>query len=171
MGYCVIAIFITVQTILVASGGVISLQDGQYGRSCAIYHQVNIYLAQHYTGGKILEDVFTSGIDGLDAGVDFKDIINEGSGKLWIAALHNPEAHVDWIIMHPLELKLPDEAPDLVALNINQQSSTFIAQFTLIVQEPTGIQLYHRNGLPPLPTRPIPTGLLTAHRLCGTGGT
>lgn len=170
MGYSVIAIFITVQTILVASGGVISLQDGQDGRSCAIYHQINIYLAQHYTGGKILEDVFTSGIDGLDAGVDFKDIINEGSGKSWTAALHNPEAYVDWIIMHPLELKLPDESPDLVALNVNQQSPAFIAQFTLVVQEPTGLQLYHHNGLPPLPTRPIPTGLLTAHRLCGTGG-
>ena len=170
MGYSVVTIFITVQTILVASGGIISLQDGQYGRSCARYHQIDIYLAQHYTGEKILEDIFTSGIDGLDAGVDFKNIINEGSGKLWTAALHNPEAYVDWIIVHPLELKFPDESPDLVALNVNQQSPAFIAQFTLVVQEPTGLQLYHRNGLPPLPARPIPNSLLTLHSLCGNGG-
>ena len=118
----------------------------------------------------VLEDVYTSDIDGLDAGVEFKNIINEGSGKLWTAALHNPAAFVDWIIVHPLELKLPDESPDLVALNVNRQSPAFIAQFTLVVQEPTGIQLYHRNGLPPLPTRQVPPGLLTQHTLCGIGG-
>jgi cellulose synthase/poly-beta-1,6-N-acetylglucosamine synthase-like glycosyltransferase len=169
-GYGVVAIFIAVQSILVASGGIISMQDGQHGRSCARYHEINIYLAQHYTGGKILEYTFTSGIDGLDAGLDFKNIINEGSGKLWTAALHNPVAYVDWIIVHPLELKLPDESPDLVAQNIDRQSPVFIAQYTLVVQEPTGLQLYHRNGLPPLPSRPVPPGLLTQHSLCGNGG-
>jgi hypothetical protein len=169
-GYGVVAIFIAVQSILVASGGIISVQDGEYGRSCARYHEIDIYLAQHYTGGKILEDVYTSDIDGLDAGVDFKNIINVGSGKLWTAALHNPAAFVDWIIVHPIELKLPYESPDLVALNINRQSSAFIAQFTLVVQEPTGIQLYHRNGLSSLPTRSVPPGLLTEHSLCGNGG-
>src|SRR6266852_1607249 len=169
-GYGVVAIFIAVQSILVASGGIISMQDGQHGRSCARYHEINIYLAQHYTGGKILEDVYTAGIDGLEAGVDLKNITNEGSGKLWTAALHNPAAFVDWIIVHPVELKPPNVQPDLVAVNVNRQSPAFIAQFTLVVQEPAGLQLYHRNGLPPLPTRPLPPGLLTQHTLCGNGG-
>ena len=46
----------------------------------------------------------------------------------------------------------------------------FLSQFTLVVQEQSGLSLYHHTGLGPLPTRPIPSGLLTEHRLCGLSG-
>ena len=170
LGYITFAFFIIIESMLVASQGIISLEDGQYGRSCMPFHEINVYLAQHYAGGKILEDISTAGIDGVDDGIDFKNVIYEGYGNIWKAALNNPAAYADWIIMQPLELKYPDELPDLVAQTVNRQSTTFIAQFTLVVQEPGGLQLYHRNGLPPLPTRPVAPYLLTEHSLCGNGG-
>ena len=55
-----------------------------------------------------------------------------------------------------------------VFTHIDIYSSTFNAQFTLVAQEfgKTSLRLYHRNGLPLLPTRPVPPGLLTEHQLC-----
>jgi hypothetical protein len=60
----------------------------------------------------------------------------------------------------------PRNQNDLVAQRINPQDPVFLSQFTLVVREPSGLSLFHRNGLPPLPTRPVPDGLLTAHSLC-----
>ena len=69
---------------------------------------------------------------------------------------------MDWIIGHA------GDPTDPVFTHINIYSSTFSEQFTLVAQESgkTGLSLYHRNGLPPLPTRPVPPGLLTEHLLC-----
>jgi len=151
-----------VQTVVVATGGLITVQDGQYGVSCAPEHPITVYLAQHYAGGKILEDVYTTNIDGEEAGVHFSNFIYEGSGELWRAALENPAGTVDWVIVHA------DDSSDPVTQHINIHGSTFNAQFTLVTQEfhKTLILLYHRNGLPPLPTRPVPPGMLTEHQFC-----
>jgi Glycoside Hydrolase Family 113 len=46
---------------------------------------------------------------------------------------------------------------------------TFLSQFIALVQEPQGLILFHRKGLPPLLTRPIPANLLTEHSLCNAG--
>ncbi len=43
---------ILVQTVITACGGIIALQDGQYGVSCSRTHPIVIFLAQHYNGGR-----------------------------------------------------------------------------------------------------------------------
>lgn len=161
----VLSITVIVQTALTAGGGIISLQESQYGIDCAPLHPMVVYLAQHYSGGKILEDTFSSGVNSLgsDVGVDFKDIIYEGSGDLWNQALNNPVSMVDWVIVNPRD------PTDLVAKHIDVRSQTFLSQFTLIVQEESGLSLFQRNGLPPLPMKSVPPNLLTEHRLCGVG--
>ena len=163
----ILSITIVAQTMFTASGGIISLQEGQYGLDCAQLHPMVVYLVQHYTGGKILEDTYSTDTYSLDAdvGVDFKNVIYEGSGEFWNQALRNPATEVDWVIANP------ENGGDLVARHINVASQAFLSQFSLVVQDIGGLRLYHRNGLPPLPTRPVSPDLLTARRLCGTGAT
>jgi hypothetical protein len=148
-----------------AYGGIIILQDGQYGLDCASLHPVVVYLVEHYAGGRILQDLFSSKTTTLesDVGVDFKNIVYEGSGDLWNQALHDPASKVDWVMVNPRD------SNDLVAQHIDVGSQRFLSQFTLEVQEENGLSLFHRNGLPSLPTRPISPGLLTAHRFCRIG--
>jgi hypothetical protein len=67
---------------------------------------------------------------------------------------------VDWIIMNP------SNPNDLVAQSINPTDPVFLTHFTMVIQEPSGLSLFHQNGLPPLPTRLVPKSLLTAHNLC-----
>jgi hypothetical protein len=160
-----LGIIIIVQSLLTINTGIISLEDGQYGLDCAQLHPLVVYLAQHYTGqGKMLSDTFTSGTNalGLEIGVDFKNVVYEGSGDLWTQALANPAGAVEWIEVNPTD---PN---DLVAKHIHVNNPHFLAQFTLVAQEGSGLSLYHRNGLPPLPTNALPPGLLTEHRLCGS---
>jgi hypothetical protein len=155
---------VIMQSVLTVNGGIVSLQSGQYGLDCAPLHPTVVYLAQHYDGGRILSDTFTSGTNalGLEVGVDFKNVVYEGSGDLWTQALANPTAVVDWIEVNPRN------SYDSVAKHINLKSPLFLSQFTLAVQEDSGLSLYHRNGLSPLPTNALPPGLLTEHRFCGT---
>ncbi len=156
----VLVIAIGIQTMLIAYGGIISLQDGVYGASCLPTERITIYLAQHYAGGRILEDVNAFPINEADIGIDLKGTIYEGSGELWRKALNDPASVVDWIIVQP---KIKN---DLIASHIDLKSPEFLSQFTLVVQQWDGLSLYHRNGRSPLPTRPIPSSLLTDHRLC-----
>jgi len=155
------------QTILIAHAGIISLQDGQYGFSCIPTEPLTVYLAQHYNGGKILEDANTFLFAESDAGIDLKNTIYEGSTGLWKKALNDPASMVEWIIMSP------DAPDDPIAKQFDLESPAFLSQFTLVLQERDKIaygkyhlNLYHRNGRSPLPARPIPSSLLTDHRLC-----
>lgn len=156
---------IIVQSGLIASQGIISLQDGQYDNCTPLYPSV-VYLALHYAGGRILLDTFSNRLNGLEveANIDFKNIIYEGSGDLWNQALNNPAQMVDWIIANP------KDPTDLVAQRIGIESQTFESQFDLVVQDPSGVMLFHRHGRPPLPTRPIALDLLTEHQLCKVDG-
>ncbi|HAE82694.1 MAG TPA: hypothetical protein DCK85_04835 [Ktedonobacter sp.] len=159
-------IAILVQSTLTAYGGIISLQEGQYGLDCHPLHPLVVYLAQHYAGGRILADIFTSGASsslGPDVGVDFKNMVYEGSGEMWNQALSNPASVVDWVIVNP------GDQNDLVAKHIDVKSQIFLSQFALVVQEEKGLSLFQRTGLPQLPTRPVPPSLLTEHRLCRVG--
>jgi hypothetical protein len=146
-----------VQTALTMQGGIITLQDGQYGESCAPSNTTTFYLAQHYNGGRILEDTYRNPQDFATAGIDFKNVIYQGSRNLWDEALSNPASVVDWIVMRP---------GDLVAQQINPNTAAFKQEFTLVYSSPGGPYLYHRNGLPPLPTRALPAGLTSMHQLC-----
>jgi hypothetical protein len=161
---------IVIQMALLVSGGIITLQDGEHGVSCEAEHQIIVYLAQHYNGGKILEDIFASSIDGADAGIEMKNFINESSGIAWTTALKDPAPYTNWIILRPTTLRRPDDPYDLVSQSIDLQSPAFLRQFTLVVQEPTGLELFQRNGLSPLPTRPVPPGLIALHSRCGAAG-
>lgn len=164
VGQVVIALAVVAQTLLIFAGGIITLQDGIYGGSCAFPHPINAYLAQHYDGGRVLENTFTANIDGADAGLLLKDIVYDGSGKLWNKALRNPAAVVDWVIVEPGNPK------DIVAQHINVDSQQFQQEFTLVYKENYGLLLFHRNGLPPLPTRPIASYLVNEHSECKTKG-
>lgn len=158
LGHIVIGGVIIVQTVLTASGGIVSLQDGQFGLSCAHSHSIIIFLAQHYDGGRILEDLYDTKIDALnpEAGIDFKNVVYEGSGRLWQQSLRDPASMVNWIIVNPADQH------DLVAQRL---TPAFNAQFTRDIEEANGLSLFHRNGLS-VPTRPVPTFLLSEHTLC-----
>jgi len=108
----------------------------------------------------VLENTFTSNIDGADAGLLLKNVVYDGSGKMWINALQHPETVVDWIIVDPRNPK------DIVAQHIDVNSPQFQQQFILVFKEYHGLRLYHRKGLPALPTRSIPSYLMNAHSLC-----
>lgn len=160
----IVLIAIIVQSLLTASSGLITVQDGQYGLSCGNPHFINVYLTQHYAGGQILEDTYTAKIYAGEAGVDFKDFIYEGSAaSLWESALRDPAHVVNWVIV---DTRSPQ---DIVGARINVTSSAFLSQFTLAVQEPTGDNLYYRAAAGPLPTRPAPDGLLIPHLQCTRG--
>ncbi len=152
---------ILAQSALVAYGGIISLQDGLYGGSCIPTAPITIFLAQHYAGGKILEDVNAFPINEADIGIDLKDTVYEGSGIAWKQALKDPAAIVDWIIAPP------NHPEDLIVKHINLKSPLFLSQFQLEVDGgENGLSLYHKIGGPPLPTRSVPSSLFTDHRLC-----
>ncbi len=160
----ILSLTIIVQTFIIAYGGIITLQDSQYGLDCALLHPVVVYLVQHYDGGRIMEDTFTSTTSlPSEVGVDFKDIVYEGSGDLWKQALQDPSSEVSWILANPTN------AGDLVAQHIDVTNQQFLSEFTPVVQQGDGLILFHHNGLRPLPTKSITPGLLTAHRLCNIG--
>ncbi len=160
-GYMVLMLAIGLQALLTISTGIVSLQDGQYGLSCAPQHQISVYLAQHYDEGRILDDTVATNTSFEDAGIDFGNVIYEGSGQLWEKALSNPSSVVDWVVI---------QQGDIVSQHINVQSPAFLARFAFVIQESTGMRLYHRRGAAPLPTRPMPDGLLTEHQFCSAGG-
>jgi hypothetical protein len=156
----VFVMVIATQTVLTTSSGIITLQDGLYGVSCEPHHPIAVYLAQHYEGGRILEDTSTSNIVGAPTGIDFNHVIYEGSGPFWTQALRDPASEVDWVLVNP------SASNDQVTKGLDVSSPAFLAQFTRVAQESNGLQLFHRNGGPPLPTRPIPSNLLNDHPLC-----
>ena len=149
----VLIVVILAQSALIASQGIITLQDGQYNYACGSRLTVGAvvdYLAEHYAGGKILQDIYTTKVDPAEFGVDFKDIIYVGSAQFWLQALRDPADSVEWIIVNP------DNKNDLVAQHIDMKSPIFFSQFMLVAREADGLLLYHRRGHPPLPTRPAP---------------
>ena len=162
LGHIALALIIPLQSLMIVSNGIVSLEDGQFGVSCAHSHTIILYLAQHYNGGRILEDLYDTKMDALnpEASISFKDMVYEGSGQFWKQALGNPASSVDWIIVNQAN------PFDQVAQHL---TVAFNTQYTRDIEEPDGLSLYHRNGLD-LPNRPIPQYLLTEHFLCGATG-
>lgn len=154
---CLILLAVIIaQSIFVGSTGIISLEDGISGRDCLPTSPIDFYLAQHYNGGRILVDTFNSNFNEAETGIDFKNIIYDGSGAYWDQGLRDPASVVDWVIAEP---------GDLVSTHLDTKSPAFLQNFTLVVS--SGINfLYHKKGLPPLPTRTLPPGFLSEHRFC-----
>ncbi|MEO6890074.1 MAG: glycosyltransferase [Ktedonobacteraceae bacterium] len=150
---------ILAQSFLITSQGIISLQDGQYSYSCGPQKTVNLYLAEHYAGGKVLQDVYASQFDVSDSGMDFKNVVYEGSGQVWLQALQHPDSLVDWIVVNPTN------SIDLVARHLKTEP-TLLSQFTLVVRQSNNILLYHHNDRPPLPTRQAPLVWKGPHYPC-----
>ncbi len=146
------------QTVLVAHGGIIALQDGQQGASCTPSRPTVIFLAQHYAGGSVLEDTFFMNPEeySIVAGFSLSQIIYQGSGPAWQTALDNPAGQVEWIITRP---------GDLVSTHLALGSPAFLAQFTPVAHDYDGVTLYHRIGAP-LASHPVPASYVNAHQLC-----
>jgi cellulose synthase/poly-beta-1,6-N-acetylglucosamine synthase-like glycosyltransferase len=144
---------ILAQTLLIFSQGVITVQDGQYNYACGPQKTIVTFLAQHYDNGNILQDVYASQFDVSDAGIDFRNVIYEGSGQYWIQALQNPTSLVDWIVIRPAD------PLDIVSIQLKKDpalNATFQANYSLVASQTNGIYLYHINGKSPLPSRPAP---------------
>jgi cellulose synthase/poly-beta-1,6-N-acetylglucosamine synthase-like glycosyltransferase len=144
---------ILAQTLLIVSQGIITLQDGQFNYACGPQKTIVTFLAQHYDTGKILQDVYASQFDVSDAGIDFRNVIYEGSGEYWIQALQDPTSTVNWIVIRP------SDPLDLVSQQLKKDpafNATFHAQYIQVASQTNGVYLYHINGKTPLPTRPVP---------------
>ena len=87
-------------------------------------------------------------------------MIYEGSGHLWTQAISHPETVVDWVIVNRTN------PYDAIARKIDITSAAFASQFGFVLQEQSGLALYRRNGLPPLPTYTVPRSVFTEHQLC-----
>ena len=83
VGRIIVVGVIILQSILIASQGIISLQEGQYDYACHPQPVNTEYLKEHYNGGRILEEVFTTQVDPTEIGINFKNFIYEGSGQIW----------------------------------------------------------------------------------------
>ncbi|GAC1651843.1 MAG: hypothetical protein NVS4B12_22940 [Ktedonobacteraceae bacterium] len=149
--------FIVMQSVWLALHGVITVMVGEYPPFCVNSYSINIFLAEHYNGGSILQTDYPFHLSEAEAGIHFSHIIYEGSNGIWDQALHHPDAFVNWVIFSP---------KDRVATALAEYDPEFTRQFTLVATAPYGLQLYHRNGLPPLPTFPLSSYLLSEQQFC-----
>ena len=153
---------IIIQSVLTFRGGVLTVQDGQFGVSCYSPSIIPFFLAAHYDTGYILNDNYSTGINFSDATpyVSLSDVVYQGSGKLWYESLAAPAKYVDWIIVSP---------GDLVSRYININGISFNAEYQLLITDPqSGVRLYRLRGLPALPTRNIQIPNIQAFSKCGT---
>ncbi len=157
LGQIAFIIILAAQTIITANGGIISLQDGQYGLSCSPVQPVTGYLAAHYNGGYILNDPYQTLFNYAGAGLDNKDVITQGSGKLWTESLQNPAGYVSWIVTKP---------GDAVWNAVNVNGSAFTSQFQLMLTQPNGVQLYYRVNSGQITSKPLPSYVQTTPNIC-----
>jgi cellulose synthase/poly-beta-1,6-N-acetylglucosamine synthase-like glycosyltransferase len=153
---CLLLIAIT-QSVWILYGGVISVMSDTHPPFCNASYSISAYLNQHYDGGYILLTNYPFHLSESESGIHFSNVIYEGSGVLWQQALQNPAQSVDWVIMQP---------GDRVATAIAQNDPIFSSHFTLVASGLYELNLYHRNGLPPLPTRPLSSYLAGEQQFC-----
>ena len=104
----------------------------------------------------MLQDVYAAQFDASDAGIDFRNVIYEGSERLWQQALQDPGATVEWVVVNP------QDSVDLVGQRLKADPG-MLSQFTLYARQSNGVLLYHHVGRGPLPTRPAPARWQGAH--------
>ena len=161
LGKLLLVLLVVAQNVVLYQGGVISLQDGQFGVSCFAYSEIPVYLARHYNGGYVLEDTYNTKQDTTSAGILLKDVIYQGSGKFWKQALADPASLAEWVVVEP---------GDEVSAAIDINSNPFLSQYTLVIEDPlTKVFLFHRNREGPVITRPIFDMLEhNYYQLCGS---
>ena len=113
------------------------------------------YLRQHRHGEKMLVSLgsLSHYVQELSAiGVHVRDVVHEGNGDLWAAALDAPRFHVGWILMEELS-----EGGDVLAERAREYPE-FLRGFTRVA-EGGGVALYRRAEEPtaiPPPGSPSP---------------
>lgn len=148
---------ILVQSAFTATGGVISLQDGQYGISCLGITNMDLFLLEHYNGSPIMLDSFSGPHNFATLGIDPRKVVYEGNYRLWQAATADPAAYVDWVVITP---------HDTVDKRVNTAAPAFTEHFRLVAQGSNGFRIYYKKSAPPLPARPAPTALMAEHGQC-----
>ena len=146
---CILAI--VVQVFILNIQGVVTLQEGQNTYDCSITNsqQAANYLHEHWNGGTILEDVYTTQFrDAVAAQIEFHNVIYEGSDRIWLRALANPGAYAEWILV------ASTNKDDLVNRHIDFESAAFLTQFRLVLTQPDGLRLYQRIGSYTMADRP-----------------
>ena len=157
LGRILLLLCIVLQSGWIAYGGIVTILGSTNPSFCIESYPLDVYLAQHYNGGYILQSDYPFRISEAQAGIHFNNVIYEGSGPRWTQALQHPETNVSWVVFQP---------GDSVAQAMERPRSAFLQNFSLIVTSPYGLRLYHRNGLSPLPTRPITSYLLSEQQSC-----
>ncbi|MEZ4670208.1 MAG: glycosyltransferase [Anaerolineae bacterium] len=151
------------QSVAVSNYGITSLEDGQFGHSCQPNQTIVDYLSEYYDGGKILLDTYVNSrlyLMGPVAGVNFRDIVYQGTGSIWERALRDPASVVDWVVA------VPGSEDDKVAKAIDLDGLLFNAQFTLIMKDKWDLALYRRSDLPEPERHPMRSGSGFNNPLC-----
>jgi hypothetical protein len=103
-------------------------------------------------------NVYSTNLDLSPAGIPFRNEVYEGDSAVWADALKTPAKYVDWIIAAP---------HDLVSQHIDTQSPAFRREYIMMAQDAlTGTTLWRRNGLPPLPNRPLSVDAIAPYVAC-----
>lgn len=159
LGKVLLLLFVIFQSVWIAYGGLITVIAQAYPPNCVLSYPINVYLSEHYNGGRILQTDYPFLLSEAQEDIHFSNIIYEGSGSLWQEALHHPETVVDWVIF---------SRGDDIALALAQNDPQFRQQFTLVATGPgpKGMFLYHKSGLPPLPTNPLSPLLAQEQQFC-----
>ena len=142
-----------VQVYLIATGGIITLQEGEFGVSCYHFSSVPAFFATHYNGGLIMNDPFFNQQDFSNVPIPLKALVTQSTPAKWEQAITNPSSVVDWVIARP---------GDLVSQNLQLQSDAFTSKFAMAYQDPvTNVTVYLRKGAPYVQDRAIDQSLLT----------
>jgi hypothetical protein len=102
---------------------------------------VTAYLEAHRRGEKMLASLgsLSHFVQELSAiGVAIRDVVHEGNGDLWAAALDRPSAHVGWILVEELS-----EGGDVLAA-LSRSAPHFFDGFERVA-EGGGVALYRRT--------------------------
>jgi len=157
LGKPLLLLIVIFQSAWIVYGGVITVIAQTDPPNCVLNYTINVYLSEHYNGGYILQTDYPFLLSESQEDIHFSNVIYEGSGSLWQQALHHPETMVDWVIFAP-----GDDIAQALAANDPQ----FMQHFTLAATGLKGMRLYHKSGLPPLPTRPLSPLLAQEQQFC-----
>jgi hypothetical protein len=106
--------------------------------------EVTAYLAANRRGEKILASLgsLSHYVQELSAiGVRIRDVVHEGNGDLWAAAIERPDAHVGWVLVE----ELAEGGDHLAALA--RENPAFLRNFRRVAAA-GGVALYRRTDGP-----------------------
>jgi cellulose synthase/poly-beta-1,6-N-acetylglucosamine synthase-like glycosyltransferase len=160
------ALLVTIvgQSVMIGMNGAITVEAGIYGGDCNPPSTIALFMAQHYNGGRILLDFYSSRHAGINfINVPYKNLIYEGSGALWQQALRQPASIVDWVIANPQDLD------DLVTKHLDVTAPVFLTQYIALAQEINGTILFHHKENQVLPTNSFASSSLSTNQYCYPG--